>query len=168
MQAQSISNSNSHVGHDPSISRSESVCWRGLRVVGNFLLETGAKVACFVLLGLAAGSLFPPAMNPFFTVALATVLSRLVVKVIDRINPARLDRFKAAIDLFASKYPVQIIAIVVILAVAPFFEIGAIVIGAGFGCVNGFLLGVEWARTSQQANADDDDSDDEDEPPAIV
>lgn len=129
-----------------------SVCWRGLRVIVSFTYEVVAKVALFILLGFAAMLIIPPAAGPLFTYVTATVLTRLVVKILDHFEISCLDNLKDTLFDFTNRYPVQIISLVSSVALSLLWPLGGCIIAAGGGCVNGVKIGAEAALATQEIN----------------
>jgi hypothetical protein len=131
--------------------RTRACLWNGLVAVGNFLWEIAAKVALFVLLGVAAQLLFPVIAPPFFAVAASLTLSRLVVKILDLYDLPAVNTMKEKTREFAhtlGKW--QIIIFLFAVAICFLHPIPGIIVGAFLGGLNGIIIGAEAIKLQRE------------------
>jgi hypothetical protein len=131
--------------------KTKSCMWRGLVVVGNFLYEIAAKVALFVLLGVAAQLIFPVIAPPFFAIAASLTLSRLVIKILDRYDLAAINTFKEKTRNFVQRFwYLQIIVFIFAVAISLLHPIPGIIVGSLLGGLNGVIIGAETVKVQRE------------------
>lgn len=140
--------------HDLSLSPAitgNSRLWRGFKVAILFIGDTTLRVAIFVAVGVAAHFFYPLLAPPFFAIAMTTFASRTVVRIIDACNFKILLKFKETVSNFAQRFAkLQLISFIFSVAICFLLQIAGIVIAGALGIVNGFIMGSDTSKQTQQ------------------
>lgn len=129
--------------------------WNGMRVIGGFLYESVTKVGLFVLIGIAALFVIPSAAYPLFMYSGVTVLTKLVVKVLDRYDLRCINKLKEKVFDFSERFPVQIISLIASVALSLIFQIGGCIIAGAGGIINGIRVGTDTNLQTQDFNREE-------------
>lgn len=137
--------------HNPSFQKLLKAC-------GNFVYQTPGIIQASLVCGVALAVLFPPLAPPFLGVAASTVLSRLVIKIMDSYNRLTLAKIKERVSNFHQQYSkVQYIAFLVALfafAVNPF---AGLLLSCGVGVYKGILVENTICKSKEQTRRENSD-----------
>jgi len=122
----------------------------GFRKAGTFIYETPVWVVASTIIGIAFLIFYPSYAAPFLGVAGATILTRLVVKLIETYNPEQLKIFREKMFEFQQKHPyIQYLAFVTSLVVTAFCPIGGAVISSAAGIYKGMVVEIDIFKYKQ-------------------
>lgn len=124
--------------------RVQNSLWNGLVVVSKFAYTAVAHTALFILLGIGAQLLFPALAPPFFALAGTSILTGLVVNILDLYDVAWINQLKGATQKFLTKYPwILVIGLVFGVAISALpWACGAVTVGFVCGTIVCGVLGV--------------------------
>lgn len=122
----------------------------GFRKAGTFIYETPLWVVASAIIGIAFLIFYPPYAAPFLGVVGATVLTRIVVKIIETFNPKQLKISRENIFKFQQKHPyILYLAIITSLVVTAFCPIGGAVISSTVGIYKGMVVEIDIFKYKQ-------------------
>lgn len=116
-----------------------------------FLYETPYKTIAALVAGAVLMVIFPPLGNVCLGMAAGSILSRVVVKIIDKYNPEYLLELKQQVIETNEKYPyLEPISLIFAAGVALISPSGGVAIALGYGAFKGVLIQVELYELNQK------------------
>lgn len=129
--------------------------WNGCKITFNDKIELAQKISFFVISGallLYYAPLFAP---PFFSFAIGTASSRLVVKAIDVYDISKLDSFKSSVDQTRKNRKwMLLITLVAIVALCLLSQIASAILALLVGIFNGITIGMDTSQTASDVPID--------------
>lgn len=139
----------------PVVKNEESVIWRGFKVTCNFLYETPAMVLGLLAAAVVAHIFIPYLAVTLYALAVASLCSKLVIKLVSRLDIKWLQRLEEWSWNLKKKFSyIQTVMIVCSLIAGYLFPILGIISATVVGGYNGIIFEIEYCKKLQSLHKD--------------
>jgi hypothetical protein len=145
-----IENAEHTLSLNNTVKKKESVFWRGFKVTCNFFYETPAMVFGIVIAGVIAHFVIPQLAMTCYALAIASLLSKLFVKISSSVDLKFFDRVEEWAWGIKKKIPyIQTVLIIISLVVSYFIPVVGVCIAVVIGGYNGIIFEIEFCKKLQ-------------------
>lgn len=129
----------------------DNILWRGIKVTFNFFYETPAVVIGVTIAAIASHFFIPVLAPTLYTLAVTSMISKLVVKLCGRLNYKFLAKVESSAWNFKVKYPrIQTIAIIITIAAGYILPWCGVILALALGVYSGIINEIEYYKKMQK------------------